>query len=130
MICEDGIFFPREDGRKGWQKCCSRAQRILPLLVLVREMMHNLLLNGLDTIPATTQPLLPQADPIVTRADSENVATQAPADTPCDSIDVEDSGFPFPFKVLIEFCHNKQRYVRRSEDVQMRTFLSCEAEAM
>jgi hypothetical protein len=54
----------------------------------------RLFLNRLDTIPSTTQPLLPQADPVVTSADSQDVAAQAPAYTPSGGIDVENRGLP------------------------------------
>jgi hypothetical protein len=53
-----------------------------------------LLFDCLDTLPSTAQPLLPQADPVVSSADSEHVAAQAPAHAPGDGIDVEDGGFP------------------------------------
>jgi hypothetical protein len=54
----------------------------------------RLFLNRLDTIPSAAQPLLPQADPVVAGADSQNVAAQAPADTPCGGIDVEYGRLP------------------------------------
>lgn len=56
--------------------------------------------DGLDALPATTQPLLPQADPIVSRADSQNITAQTPADTPCDSFNIKHRGFPIAFSKL------------------------------
>lgn len=58
------------------------------------------LLNRLDTLPAAAQPLLPKADSVVTRANSQNIATQTPADAPGDGFDIKDSGFPVICPVL------------------------------
>lgn len=56
--------------------------------------VSHLLLNGLDAIPSTLEALLPQADSIVTAADSQNVTAQTPADTPDDSIKLEFRALP------------------------------------
>ena len=90
----------------------------------------RLFLNRLDTVPSTTQSLLPQADPVVTGADSQNVAAQAPANTPSSGIDVEHSRFPVIYIQLAHIFQGRVGYVRRSEEVQMRTVLSWDAEAM
>jgi hypothetical protein len=60
-----------------------------------RVIWSCLLLNRLDALPTTTQPLFPQADSVVAGADSQHVAAQAPAHAPGDGIDVENRGLPF-----------------------------------
>lgn len=47
----------------------------------------QLLLDRLDILPPAAQPFFPQADFVVTCTDSEDVAAQRPADTPCHSIE-------------------------------------------
>ena len=49
--------------------------------------IRDLLLNRLHILPLPTQPLFPQADSIITRADRENIAAHAPADTPSNRIE-------------------------------------------
>jgi hypothetical protein len=45
------------------------------------------LINRLDVLPSTTEPLLPQADLVVTGADSKNITAEGPAHTPGDGIE-------------------------------------------
>lgn len=59
------------------------------------EATRRLLLNRLDAFPSAAQPLLPQADPVVTGADGQHVAAQAPADAPGDGIKGKGRGLPF-----------------------------------
>ena len=54
----------------------------------------NLLLDGLDAIPSTLEAFLPQADSVVTAADSQDIATKTPADAPDDSIKLELCALP------------------------------------
>jgi hypothetical protein len=56
--------------------------------------VSNLLFNGLDAVPSAFKALLPQADSVVTAADSQNVTAQTPADTPDDSIELEFCALP------------------------------------
>jgi hypothetical protein len=56
--------------------------------------VRHLLLNGLDAVPSTFKALLPQADSVVTTADSQDVTAQAPADTPDDSLEFEFCALP------------------------------------
>ena len=56
--------------------------------------MRHLLLDGLDAIPSTLEALFPQANSVVTAADSQDVATQTPADTPDYSIELELCALP------------------------------------
>jgi hypothetical protein len=64
---------------------------------------YALLFDRLDTLPATAQPLFPQADAVVASADSQYVAAQAPADAPGDRIDIENSGLPLACYQLVRF---------------------------
>ena len=56
--------------------------------------VSHLLLDGLDAVPSTLEALLPQADSVITTADSQNVTAQTPADTPDDSIKLEFCALP------------------------------------
>jgi hypothetical protein len=56
--------------------------------------VRRLLLNGLDAVPSTFEALLPQADSVVTTADSQDVTAQTPADTPDDSLEFEFCALP------------------------------------
>lgn len=67
----------------------------------------GLLLDRLHTLPSTTKLLLPQADSVVTRADGQDVAAQAPAHPPCYSADIEGSGFPFPYIFVSALPQNR-----------------------
>lgn len=51
-------------------------------------------LDRLDALPAAGQLLLPQSDLIVTGADGQNVAAQAPARAPGDSVEVQGGLLP------------------------------------
>lgn len=56
--------------------------------------VRHLLLDGFDAIPSALEALLPQADSVVTTADSQDVAAQTPADTPDNSIKLELCALP------------------------------------
>jgi hypothetical protein len=53
------------------------------------------LFQRLHALPATRQPLFPQADTVVASADSQHVTAQTPAHAPSNGIDVENGGLPF-----------------------------------
>jgi hypothetical protein len=59
--------------------------------VLYRDV---LLLNRLDAFPSAAQSLLPQADPVVSGADCEGIAAQAPAHAPRGGIDIKLGALP------------------------------------
>lgn len=59
----------------------------------------SLLLNGLDTLPSTTKPFLPQTDPVVASADGQGVAAQAPAYAPCGGIDIQLGTLPLAAQI-------------------------------
>lgn len=89
------------------------------------------LLNRLHTLPSTAQSLLPQADPVVACADSEHVSAQTPRNAPGGCFDVEYRRLPVSYLQLAsQPCAMTKMYVRRSEEVQIRTVLSCDADAM
>jgi len=75
----------------------ARHFSVLALLVQMQHLRldYVLLFNRLDTVPSTTQSLLPQADAVIASADSEHVAAQAPAYAPRGGVNVEDGRFPF-----------------------------------
>jgi hypothetical protein len=80
---------------------CGNEPRLCPATLV-------LLFDCLDTLPSTAQPLLPQADPVVSSADSEHVTTQTPAHAPGDGIDIEDGGFPVIYNMSAVDPHKLQ----------------------
>ena len=50
----------------------------------------RLLFNSLNAMPPSAQPLLPQADAVVTTADGKDISAEAPAHAPGDCLDIQD----------------------------------------
>jgi hypothetical protein len=58
--------------------------------------LTTLLLNCLDALPSSAQPLFPKTDTVIPSADGEHVPTQTPAHAPCNRVDVDSCRFPLP----------------------------------
>ena len=54
----------------------------------------HLFLNRLDALPPTTQLLLPQANTVITTANSQDIARHAPAAAPHNNLKLENLALP------------------------------------
>jgi hypothetical protein len=66
-------------------------RRVREILTVGNCQSIRLILNRLDVLPSATQPLLPQRDAVVARADGQNVAAQAPTSPPGDVVESWES---------------------------------------